>query len=516
MPEYLYPGVYVEEVDTGNKPIEGVSTSTVGFLGVAERGPDIPRLVTSYSEYVRMFGRYYSDPASQERRYLAHGIEGFFQNGGKRAFVQRVFRSGGVAAARDDDNMRITAVGKGLWGNRVGIKLTHNPDGTFNLTVMYWTEAPPEPIVDPTSRKPDDLRDQNRREPQTLEEFTDLSINPNSTAHFERQVNDVSNLIVVEKTGDALPAAIDAPELLADGDDGGELVLDDYRGDPEDAPGTKRGLDALNEIDEISLLCCPDEHDLDNFQIGRELVIQAERRKDRFAILSSPQKPPRPGQHIVDAGLISKYAAYYYPWFYVLDPLSGKKIEIPPAGHIAGIYARSDTERGVHKDPANEIIRGIDSLQVQLTNEQQALLNPIGINASRYFRGAGNLVWGGRTTTRDPDWKYINVRRLFIFIEKSIERATQWVVFEINDEPLWARVRRTIGDFLGLLWMQGMLQGRTREEAYFVRCDRTTMTQLDIDNGRLICVIGIAPVKPAEFVIFRIGQWTGGSEIQEQ
>jgi uncharacterized protein len=211
----------------------------------------------------------------------------------------------------------------------------------------------------------------------------------------------------------------------------------------------------------------------------------------------------------------SKYAAYYYPWLNVIDPLTGQEIVVPPAGHLAGIYARSDSERGVHKDPANEIIRGVDSLQFQINKEQQAILNPRGVNVLRYFRGAGDLVWGGRTTTRDPDWKYINVRRLFIFVEKSIERGTQWVVFEPNDEPTWARVRRTVSDFLTRLWMDGMLQGRKKEEAYFVKCDRTTMTQADIDNGRLIALIGIAPVKPAEFVIFRIGQWTGGSEVAE-
>jgi phage tail sheath protein FI len=151
-----------------------------------------------------------------------------------------------------------------------------------------------------------------------------------------------------------------------------------------------------------------------------------------------------------------------------------------------------------------------------LNNEQQGFLNPKGIDVIRYFKGSGNLVWGARTVSNDPDWKYVNVRRLFIYVEKSIERGTQWVVFEPNDEPTWARVRRSVGDFLTRAWMDGMLQGRAKEEAFFVRCDRTTMTQADIDNGRLICVIGIAPVKPAEFVIFRIGQWTGGSEVTEQ
>ena len=176
--------------------------------------------------------------------------------------------------------------------------------------------------------------------------------------------------------------------------------------------------------------------------------------------------------------------------------------------------------RGVHKAPANEIISGLyvdpqnpaGGLQYQVTKAQQDILNPRGVNALRYFPGRGNLVWGARTTTSDPDWKYINVRRLFIFVEHSIDKGTQWVVFEPNDEPTWAKVRRSVGDFLTRIWMDGMLQGKTKEQAYFVRCDRTTMTQADIDNGRLIVLVGIAPVKPAEFVIFRIGQWTLGSD----
>ena len=243
------------------------------------------------------------------------------------------------------------------------------------------------------------------------------------------------------------------------------------------------------------------------------MIDQCEVLKNRFAILSSAHNEATPST--LSISFNSKYAAFYYPWLYVINPLTDAKVLIPPGGHVAGIYARSDNARGVQKDPANEVILGIDSLQFTLTDAQQAVLNPIGIDCLRYFKGSGNLVWGGRTTSIDPDWKYINVRRLFIFIEQSILRSTQWAVFEINDEPLWARVRRSISDFLTRLWMDDMLQGATKEQAYFVRCDRTTMTQADIDNGRLICVIGIAPVKPAEFVIFRIGQWVGGSNVNE-
>jgi phage tail sheath protein FI len=310
-----------------------------------------------------------------------------------------------------------------------------------------------------------------------------------------------------------------APIFLTNGTDGPALTLGDFLGDPNAMPNQRRALLALEDVDEIAILCCPDEHAFG--PITDALVEQCERLKDRFAILQAGQaavaianlRPPT----------TSKYGGFYYPWLRVPDRSTGMPVEVPPGGHVAGIYARSDIERGVHKAPANEVIRGLfvdpvdpaSGLLVQINKGQQDILNPRGVNVLRNFPGRGNLVWGARTTTLDPDWKYVNVRRLFIFVEESIEEATQWVVFEPNDEPLWARVRRSVGDFLTRLWMDGMLQGRTKEEAYFVKCDRTTMTQADIDNGKLIMLIGIAPVKPAEFVIFRIGQWTGGSDITE-
>jgi hypothetical protein len=612
MPEYLTPGVYIEEVNTGNKPIEGVSTSTVGFLGIAERGPGTAALITSYTDYARAFGQagvgvaivalaltspavaaggagytngggngnfpaniaggtlaaggtaaavevtltggvvtavtlvsggnYSVAPASpaaigglaggagaqisfvvapQTRQtYLPYAVEGFFQNGGRRCFVQTVTSSAAVPASLAGGGpMGVTAVNAGTWGNRVAVKIdSGSSGGSIKLTVMYWSQMPPEANnvvkVDPTSRDANKLRSPDRREPQITEVYDNLDSNPLSTNFYGSQINLFSNLITVAQNAPGLPAIQQPPPLtlLTSGSDGKPLEPQDFEGDPNKQPGQKTGLDAFTEIDEISLLCCPDAYALgDNDTINTPLINQCEVLKDRFAILSSTSV-----QHIpFTISYNSQYSAFYYPWLFVIDPQTNQKVLIPPAGHIAGIYARSDDARGVQKDPANEVIRGIDSLQFTLTDQQQAVLNPFGINALRYFKGAGNLVWGGRTTSIDPDWKYINVRRLFIFIEKSILRATQWAVFEINDEPIWAQVRRSLGDFLTRLWMDDMLQGATKDQAFFVRCDRTTMTQYDIDNGRLICVIGIAPVKPAEFVIFRIGQWAGGSSVTE-
>ena len=217
----------------------------------------------------------------------------------------------------------------------------------------------------------------------------------------------------------------------------------------------------------------------------------------------------------------TKYAALYHPWLLIDDPYPRNiqvpnPFPVPPSGSVMGIYARTDIERGVHKAPANEVVRGVIGLQRSLNKAEQEILNPFpqNINVIRDFRLTNRSirVWGGRVITSDPDWKYVNVRRLLIFIEKSIDVGLQWVVFEPNADPLGARVRRTISMFLTGLWRDGALEGATREEAYFVKCDRTTMTQADIDNGRLIVVVGVAPVKPAEFVIIRIGLWTAHAE----
>lgn len=512
MPEYLYPGVYVEEIDTGNKPIEGVSTSTVGFLGIAERGPLTPTFITSYSDFVRTFGSYYKDDKGNQA-YLAYAVEGFFQNGGLRCYVVRVASSKAKTASVKLPEVLISAAGPGAWGGQVAYQISDpglpDPKNLFKLTLMYWTTLDAAKAALASSNPASTAA--------SIEVFDNLSANSRSSTYYVGAVNGVSNLAALTPVTGARPAnkalsLLDGSGGQA-GDNGDPLVLADFQGDDTD-PASKTGLKAVASVDDISILCCPDENVIPpKGTIAKELQAQCETLKDRFAILQSTTAEGKPSGVIPTVN--SKYAAYYYPWLIVIDPKTDVRTSIPPGGHIAGIYARSDTQRGVHKDPANEQILGIDSLQLQIDNQTQAVLNPIGVNALRYFKGHGNLVWGGRTTSADPDWKYINVRRLFIFIEKSIERGTQWVVFEPNDEPTWARVRRSVGAFLNGLWRDGMLQGATKEQAYFVRCDRTTMTQADIDNGRLIVIVGIAPVKPAEFVIFRIGQWTGGSDITE-
>jgi hypothetical protein len=275
--------------------------------------------------------------------------------------------------------------------------------------------------------------------------------------------------------------------------------------------------DALERKRDVSIVAFPGITDAG---ILAMIIGHCEKMKYRFAILDGPKlsngKPADPDKALeirAKIGSDSGHAAYYYPWLEARDDVTGKKIKIPPSGHVAGIYARTDNKRGVHKAPANEKIRNIVGLTYTISFAENGRLNPEGVNCLRAFPGRGNLVWGARTISKNPSWKYVNVRRLFIFLEDSIERGTHWVVFEPNDEKLWARVKQTIINFLTTVWRDGALMGTTAEEAFFVRCDRTTMTQDDIDNGRLICVIGVAPVKPAEFVIFKIAQWTAGSEV---
>lgn len=320
-------------------------------------------------------------------------------------------------------------------------------------------------------------------------------------------------LVDVQPSGRARPAR----HALMGGDDSLALLDDTiYVGVDAVDPADRTGLQALKNIEEVSIVAIPGRT---GTALQGALIAHCEEMRFRFAVLDS-QRPPLDAIADVRAQrqqFDTKYAAMYYPWLLIPQPyptVPGPALPymIPPAGHMVGVYARTDIERGVHKAPANEVVRGIVGLQRGLSKGEHDILNPypVNINVIRDFRSnsRGIRAWGGRVITSDSDWKYVNVRRLTIFIEQSIERGLQWVVFEPNAEPLWARVRRTISNFLRTVWRNGALEGTKVEEAFFVKCDRTTMTQAEIDNGQLICLVGIAPVKPAEFVIVRIGLWT--------
>ena len=519
MPEYLSPGVYIEEISTGPRPIEGVSTSTAGFLGATERGPVSPRLITSWLNFQRWYGGYVPDVS-----YLAYAVEGFFQNGGQRCFVGRV-------ASRDADNttgaidtLNFWAIGPGTWGNNIRVKVepaTLNPTTWFKVTLIYY-KVMPAPFVDPTD--PAQLANPDRKDPDVIEVYDNLTERIGASNNVATILNTSSRLVRVEWVDPANPAPLPAQGFTAldgNGTPGNDIDTTDFRGnmDPlpgaganeEDLLGRGRGLAALANIDQISLLIVPDEvstDPVDLSQVSQDVLDQCQILKDRFAIISAVQSPGT--TDVMQVTRDTSYGAYYYPWIKVYDPTIDDFRLVPPTGHIAGIFARTDIERGVHKAPANEVVRGARELQLPVPKGDQDILNPKGVNCIRDFRadGRGLRLWGARTMSSDGEWKYVNVRRLFLFVEESIEEGTQWVVFEPNHEPTWAKVRRSITNFLITVWRNGALQGLTQDEAFFVKCDRTTMTQDDIDNGRLICYIGIAPVKPAEFVIFRISQKT--------
>jgi phage tail sheath protein FI len=516
MPEYKSPGVYTEEFGTGRVPIAGVDTSTAGFIGPTERGPINPQRITSLSDYRRTFGDVASATfqgiENPQTSYLMYAVDGFFSNGGSECYVARVTAEDAVRATAELDGVTIRAVGPGAWGNNVQVAVEEATlSQRFNLVVNYWKQSIPD--------------DTEANQPDNQERYNDLSVSKDSPDYYVRTVNNASEFIEInEGATEPLPAS---EVSLEGGDNGGDLGVDDFKGrntriptpsgDPDENQIQRTGLEGFSKVDPIAIVNIPDENKLDG--LTRSLIEHCEGMEDRFAILQTQQGvAPDDLFNQVTQGALSNivsdrgYAALYYPWIKVLDPITNIETLVPPGGHIAGVYARSDMERGVHKVPANEQLRGTQGLEHEIRKEDQDSLNPLGINCILIFPGRGIRVWGARTTSPDPRWKYVNVRRLFLFLKESIDEGTQWAVFEPNDEPLWARVRQSVSNFLTVQWRKGAFIGTTPDEAFFVKCDRTTMTQDDIDNGRLICVIGVAPAKPAEFVMFKITHRTAGAE----
>ena len=289
------------------------------------------------------------------------------------------------------------------------------------------------------------------------------------------------------------------------------------------------GLAALESLDEVAIVAAPGYADAASYDA---LLTHCEKLKDRVAVLDPPKDVPKielltkvaepKVKGVAGGGLRprqsdSGFGAFYFPRIRAIDPLStkGELVDMAPSGHMAGIWARTDSTRGVHKAPANETIRGALDVTYRVTRAEQEQLNPAGVNCIRWFPTEGIRVWGARTVAAEAsEWRYLNVRRLFNMIEESIARGTRWVVFEPNDQPLWQDIKRDVGAFLRTVWRDGALMGRTPQEAFFVQCDAETNPQDSIDQGRVVIVIGIAPVKPAEFIIFRIGQYSGGVEIE--
>jgi phage tail sheath protein FI len=530
MPEYLAPGVFIEEIERGPRPIEGVPTSTAAFLGEAERGSIKPRLVTSYKEYLRWFGGVFGPD-----KYLPYAANGFFENGGKRLYVCRlVAEDATIAQAAFGNDFTVRATGAGSWGKRVWVKIenstTKRTDANgaaqsvgFRLRMAYWSGStvPFDPFIDAN-------KDKTPR-PDLIEDFDDLVLDEKSPDFYGKRVPyidlakgdtnqgpETAGLAILVRSANAAPGASPAKASLPLAQNGtdGTPPLDsaDYVGLPAAQRRETQGLSAL-ELDpyrEVALVHAP-AVDKD---ISLKIIDHCERMRFRFAVIDCSKGEGNPGALDPRTNLPtdSSFAAFYYPWITISDPSTGARKIVPPGGYALGVYARTDVERGVFKAPANETVRGAVDLEYDINDRNQEVLNPRGVNAIRRFPGRGIRVWGARTLTSNALWKYVSVRRLFIFLEHSIYDGTQWVVFEPNDQRLWARVSDTIRLFLRAQWRGGALMGRTEEQAFHITCDETVMTQDDILNGRLVCEIGIAPVRPAEFVIFRIFQNTAEAQ----
>ena len=408
---YLTPGVYIEELQLGPHTIEGVGTSTAGFVGVAPNSKARVNEAVSISNWSQFLREY--APSGSASTPLSHAVFGFFLNGGQFCYVVNIGEDGTLTGDAE---------------GRKGLDVLATIDSVAIVAAPGYT--------DPASY------DALLTHCETLKDRVAIL---DSAPEFP-------NLDAFTRVATAM--ATEAP-----------------------APARKRGRDAE----------------------------QAESPEGGGPALRS-----RPS----DGG----YGAQYVPDILVQDPLDPKRrVTVAPSGHIAGIYARTDSTRGVHKAPANEIIRGALAPSYAITHQDQGQLNQNGVNAIRMFDREGIRVWGARTLApAGSEWRYINVRRLFAMIEKSIERSTRWVVFEPNDEPLWKSIIRDVRAFLMLLWRQGALMGATPEEAFFVRCDAETNPTEVVDAGMVVTMIGVAPVKPAEFVIFRIGQGAGGPQIEEE
>lgn len=532
MPEYLHPGVYIEEIERGPRPIEGVPTSTAAILGEAERGPTEPTLVTSYKEYQRWFGSVFGAD-----KFLPYAVSGFFENGGKRAFIARVAGlEATTAEAAFGDQFTVRAAGAGSWGNRVFARIddstTKRPDGAggsvsvgFRIRLAYWSSAP---IAFDTFDPFDPANNKRVPRPSYTEDFDDLAIDESSPDFYgkrfplidldkgeQNQGPDSSALgILVRAAGapdDAKPT--NRQISLQDGEDDETPVgVDDFVGLRENPDLPSQGLEALklDAYRDVALVYAPGV----GTDIVQKIITHCEDLRFRFAVIDSPkgQRNATDLDPRTTLPVDSSYAAFYYPWIVISDPRTGARKLVPPGGHTLGVYARTDTDRGVFKAPANETLRGALDLEYEINDQTQDNLNPKSVNVIRNFPGRGIRVWGARTLTSNGLWRYNSVRRLFIFLERSIYEGTQWVVFEPNDPRLWARVSDTIRLFLRTQWRLGALFGRTEEQAFFITCNETVMTQDDILNGRLICEIGIAPVRPAEFVIFRIFQNTAEAQ----
>ena len=548
MPEYLSPGVYVEEVDRGPKPIEGVGTAMAAFVGFTEKAEmareidgelvvenllNRPQLVTNWTQFVERFGGFVAGVN------LPQSVYGYFTNGGSRCYVVSVRTFPKAEAtlvnAQGKPALTVRARQAGVEGMKLRVRV-----GELALPAPApakkgggeGEEAASEPAPGASGDHSFTLLIEKELPSGGWKNLETLSGVKLQTAVLEGKKqtvlayknNKLPKFVVLELQENAIDKAMPREQeqpLMIEKKLLEAPTASDFRGDVSE----RKGVEGLEVLDDVTMLVVPDlmttmpgeKLNIDMVKSVQSMMIShCERMGDRVAILDAPPDltPQEVKKWRMDiAGFDSSYAAMYYPWVKVMDPSTEQMVNMPPSGHVAGLWARNDNTRGVHKAPANEVLQGVIGLAYQVTKGEQDTLNPIGVNCVRSFPGRGIRVWGARTLSSDPAWRYINVRRLFNYVEKSIENGTQWVVFEPNNRKLWARVNRDVSSFLRMVWRDGALFGSAPSEAFYVKCDDELNPPESRDLGRLVIEIGLAPVKPAEFVIFRISQWAGpGSE----
>lgn len=495
-PELTYPGVYIEELPSGVRTIVGVSTSTTAFVGKARRGPvDEPTVIHSFGDFTRVFGGLWAESR------MSFAVRHYFLNGGSTAVIVRVTRGVPDLAATATfellgpaGNLTIEASNPGSWGDELRLGVDHetrDPTALFNLLVE-----------DTATGEREVLRN--------------LSVEVDSPDFVTEVLEQRSRLVRTSGTVPAQmpdPASDVAPATV--GADGGDIRDTDIV-----PPSETGGMYALDRADIFNLLCLPPptaSDDIDAATYGTAAAYCEQRRA--FLIVDPPATALDPTSAIADhaaLGLQSKNAAFYFPRLKMANPLKNNLIEeYVPCGAVAGVMARTDAQRGVWKAPAglDASLTAVDELTFTMTDAENGQLNPRGINGLRTFPLAGHVVWGARTLdgadALASEWKYIPVRRLALYIEESLFRGTKWVVFEPNDEPLWAQIRLNVGAFMHQLFRQGAFAGTTPRDAYFVKCDSETTTQDDVNLGRVNIVVGFAPLKPAEFVVIQLQQMAG-------
>ncbi|GAB3248645.1 phage tail sheath family protein [Kineosporia babensis] len=515
MPTYTAPGVYVEEVASTQKVLSAAPTAVAAFVGFTERFPMddsrdpeglSPRLVTSWQQFESLYGSFVAGAM------LPLSVYAYFQNGGQLAYIVRVPHT---TPAGEPSAIAVPAADRAL-GTPLNVE-SIEPDAPLSISVH------PEESSDPEA--PLTFRLDVHEGGETVESYPGLTLDGPDEASTKVNGTSTRVKVKVEVSADADLAA--QLELLKPG----HYELVKAAPTPVEVTGRhfagsateRKGLGGLAIAEDVTMVILPDlvtaatkedgSIDLGLWKaVQTALIAHCEQYTNRMAILDSP--PGMGAQQIKEwrsetAMYDSAFAAMYYPWVKIENPIgtgSNKEILVPPSGHVAGLWARTDQSRGVWKAPANDTLRGVLDIERAITQNEQSLLNPIGINCIRPFGVRGIRVWGARTLASDTDWTYINVRRLFNMAEKTIQDGTQWAVFEPNDVALWEGVKRTLTAFLRGLWTQGALVGATPDQAFYVKCDEETNPPEGVDAGQLVVEVGLAPVKPAEFVIFRIAQ----------